>query len=251
MLRPAQRPTAELIDAVEPLGQLQFLTNRFGPMKLATRVLANLALDGKWPPISFFHTHAAATARHVGWRLRAEDLQQGRRGADRRWVAYPVGEDERAASERYIFSFTVFEGQTTATGPLAQLGLAAIEDGHAALTDRGWALAAAASPILDGEGVATLSEGETAILREAVRDLPDEAAAIAQFLRAVHLAAGRQGRIDELLGIWHSDWTADRAAAERSAMLGRLGELGVLRVNGRGPTAQIELMDSVQFESNE
>jgi hypothetical protein len=248
VLRPPDDATAPLVDAVEPAGQLQFLTNRFGPLKLATRILANLAHDGSWPELSHFQTQAAVAARRVGQRLRAEDQEQGRGGAARRWVAYPVGKDERAAGERYAFSFTLFDGEAGATGPLAQLGLAAIADGRAALTERGWTLAAMRSPTLDGSEGSTLSVDEVGILRRAVLDLPEEAAAIAEFLRAVRLAAGRQGRVDELLGTWHAEWTADRAAAERSAMLGRLGELGVLRVDGRGPSAQIELMDSDEFE---
>jgi hypothetical protein len=250
LLRPDQSSTP-LADPVEPVGQLQFLTNRFGPLKLATRVLANLVDEDGWPELVAFHAQASALARSVGRRLRTEDLERGRRGSNRRWIAYPVGEDERAAFGRYVFSFTLVDGDAGAAGPLAQLGLAVIENGRAALTRRGWELAAAPSPTLDGEGTSTLSADEVRILRTAVHDLPDEAAAIAEFLRAVRVAAGRQARVDELLGAWHGDWTVDRAAAERSAMLGRLGELGVLVVNGRGPTARIELTDSLEFEENE
>jgi hypothetical protein len=251
----AARPVGEsalgLAEPVVPAGQLQFLTNRFGPLKLATRVLANLSASGEWPELGHFQTTAAAVARSVGQRLRIEDEEQSRRGVKRRWVAYPVGKEERAAAERYVFSFTLVPGDLEATGPLAQLGLANIDDGRALLTERGWQLAAAASPTLDGYGAGTLSADEVGILRGSLLQLPDEAAAIAEFLKAVRTAAGSQGRVDELLNVWHADWTVDRAAAERSAMLGRLGELGVLRVTGRGPNARVELVDSVPFEKHD
>jgi hypothetical protein len=247
--RPPKQAAIALAEPVEPSGQLQFLTNRFGPLKLSTRVLAGLSRDGQWPELADFHSHAAATARHVGQRLRREDVEEGRRGAERRWVAYPVGKDERAATDRFIFSFGIFAGDLGASGPLAQLGLANVADGRAVLTARGWELAAVDSPTLDGDSVGTLSQDEISILRACLLQLPEEASAITEFLRAVRMAAGAQGRVDELLGAWHHDWTADRAAAERSAMLGRLGELGVVRVSGRGPVALIELLNSREFEN--
>jgi hypothetical protein len=249
--RPTGEAPLELADPVAPEGQLQFLTNRFGPIKLAARVLANMSLTGAWPAVADFQTQAATVARRVGQRLRVEDTEHGRRGVDRRWVAYPVGEGERAAFERYTFSFTLFPGDVEATGALAQLGLANIDDGRAVLTAIGWEFAAAPSPTLDGDGLGTLSADEVGIVRGCLLRLPDEAAAIREFIKAVRTAAGVQGRVDELLGAWHADWTVDRAAAERSAMLGRLGELGVLRVTGRGPNARIELVDSVEFEKQD
>jgi hypothetical protein len=249
--RPPGEAPLELADPVAPVGQLQFLTNRFGPIKLAARVLANMSLSGAWPELADFQARAASVARQVGQRLRAEDAEQGRRGVDRRWVAYPVGEGERAAFERYVFSFTLFPGDAEASGALAQLGLANIDVGRAVLTPIGWEFAATPSPTLDGAGLGTLSADEVGIVRSCLRRLPPEAAAITEFIKAVRTAAGVQGRVDELLGAWHADWTVDRAAAERSAMLGRLGELGVLRVTGRGPNARIELVDSVEFEKHD
>jgi hypothetical protein len=249
--RPPMAP--ELTLAAEPAvsGQLQFLTNRFGPIKLATRVLANLARDGAWPAVTPFQRTAANEARDVGERLRSEDKAAARRGSTRRWVAYPVGEDERAAHDRFVFSFTVAVFDRRLGGPLAQLGLVGGTPDAVALTDVGWELAAASSPTLDGVGEGTLGDDEIRIFRSRLLALSDEAAAVREFLRAVRRGGGIQGRVDELLSTWHAEWTGDRAAAERAAQLGRLGELRVLRVAGRGPSARIELLESKEFEGED
>src|SRR4051794_30658954 len=76
--RPSERPACELAHPVAPAGQLHFLTNRFGPLKLATRVVANLSRDGAWPELSEFQRQAAAVARQIGQRLRAEDVEEER-----------------------------------------------------------------------------------------------------------------------------------------------------------------------------
>jgi hypothetical protein len=246
---PSTDANVELAAAPQPAGQLQFLTNRFGPLKVAVRVLANLALGaGSWPTVGAFQDTAANVAREVGLRLRAEDVKADRKGATRRWVAYPVGTDEARARERFIFSFTVAVADQVIGGPLAQLGCVAGDAAKIALTEAGWELAHAPSPTLDGTGEGTLSAEEMRILRARLLVLPGEADAIREFLRAVRRGGGTQGRVDELLTTWHSDWTGDRAAAERSAMLGRLGELGALYVVGRGPAARIELLETAGFE---
>jgi hypothetical protein len=246
---PPDLPDLEVAALPETAGQLHFLTNRFGPLKLATRVLANLAVRQRsWPAVDEFPQTAAAVARRVGLKLRADDTSAGRRGGARRWIAYPVGAEEAAAVDRFVFSFTIAASERTLVGPLVQLGCVGGDTGAVALTKIGWQLAHAPSPTLDGGSNGTLSDEEVRILRARLLALPDEGAAISEFLSAVRRCGGLQGRVDELLSTWHSEWTTDRAAAERAAMLGRLGELGVLHVVGRGPTARIELLDSAAFE---
>jgi hypothetical protein len=246
--RPTEQPAAELTSQPStPRGSLLFLTNRLNPLKLSARVLANLAREGDWPELREFQLAAARAARGLGQRLRAEDKEAGRRGAAKRFVGYPVGDDQDAAFGRFIFSFTIEQVSGRAAGPLAVLGLADVVDGRAVLTESGWRLAAAPGPLLDG-GDGILAREEIVIFRERLRAAPDEREAIAEFLAAVHRAAGAQPRVDEVLSTWHKDWSSDRAAAHRAAMLGRLGELRVLRVTGRGGRAQIELLDTSGFD---
>lgn len=245
-------PTQALQAKVAPTpdktrGELHFLTNRLNPVKVSLRVLANMSTGGEGPDVGTFHEGGSRVARSIGIALRLEDREARRRAAARRFIGYPVGDDEHATLDRFAYSFMIGEAHGRATGPLAILGLADVVDGRVLLTSAGIGLADAPSPLLDG-GEGTLSAKEIELLRERLMRAVDERKAIVEFLGAVHRAAGAQPRVDELLATWHSDWTSDRAAAHRAAMLGRLGELRVLRVTGRGSRAMIELLDTDGFE---
>ncbi len=232
-------------------GQLSFLTNRLSPVKVATGVLAALSSEGSWPALGDLQVQAADAARTLGLRLRKEDQRAGRRGAARRWTGYPVGEDADAARGRYIASFTAVAKDDALHGPLIVLGLAESTDrGRIALTEAGYELAQASSP-LDEAGEHTLSEPEVEIFRRQLQAAPDEMEAIEEFLGAVRHVAGIQTELDALLATRHADWSANRASAERAAMLGRLGELGMLRVEGRGSSARIELVETRGFEKGD
>lgn len=229
---------------------LFILTNRFGPLKVAARALANLS-EGEAPPsLQDFQRQAAFTAREFGFRLRDEDSASQRIGIHRRAVAFPVGKNERAAADRFIFSFTLTVGTTGAVGPMAVLGLAVVTDDRVSLTQQGWALALEPSPLIDGIGEGTLSGQEAALLRASVLSAPAELHAVRRFISAVKRSAGSQRRLDEVLLKENKDWTADLTIAHRSAMLGRLADLHVLEVLGRGPRAEIHLLDSAdEFET--
>jgi hypothetical protein len=242
--RPATPLSLELADA-EPASvlPLPFLTNRLGPLKASVRALANLAArDGEWPRLRDFQAKAGHAARERGLQLQAEDRAAGRRARLKRSVAWPIGANPAAALERFAFAFTLGADGPAPVGPLATLGLASLADGRVLLTRSGWELVVAPSPVLDG-GEGTLGSEEIGILRACLLKSSPEREAVAEFIQAVSRAAGVQPRIDELLGAWHSAWSADQAAAQRSAMIGRLEELGVLDVSGRGAKAVVALID--------
>lgn len=239
----------EILDPpTETRGRLPFLTNRLSPIKTATKALAELGAEGEWPALGDFQVHAAGVARSLGLRLRSEDRRAGRRGAGRRWTGYPVGDNAEAARGRFAASFTAYHRDGALWGPLAVLGLAATtNDGRIGLTHDGYELAGALSPLIDA-GDRTLSSPEIDVFTRRLHVAVDETAAIGQFLGAVRHVAGGQSDLDALLATRNPDWSANRASAERAAMLGRLGELGMLRVEGRGSQAQIELMNTMGFE---
>jgi hypothetical protein len=249
--RPTQLLTLQFAPA-DPASDiaLPFLTNRFSPLKGSVRALANLAIrDEEWPRLRDFQAKAGHAARERGVHLLSEDRAAGRRAREKRSVAWPIGSNPASALERYAFAFTLSMDGDSATGPLATLGLATVTDGCAVLTEPGWEFASATSPVLDG-GDGTLSGDEVALLRDRLLRAPSERQAIAEFLSAVRRAAGAQPRVDELLSAWHAEWSADQAAAQRSAMIGRLGELGMLQVTGRGGKAVIQLGDIQSFEDD-
>lgn len=251
LARPSSGLPVQLADA-EPASvlPLPFLTNRMNPIKAGVRALANLAArDGEWPRLHDFQAKAGHAARDHGLQLQAEDRAAGRRARLKRSVAWPIGANPASALERFAFAFTLAADGDSPVGPLATLGLATLSRGRAVLTTPGWELASAPSPVLDG-GEGTLSADEIAILRKCLLRSAPEREAVAEFIRAVRRAAGAQPRIDELLGSWHSDWSADQAAAQRSAMIGRLQELGIVEITGRGARAVVALIDVDGFDSD-
>src|SRR2546427_4454949 len=127
-------------------------------------------------------------------------------------------------------------------GRMIVLGLGSVQGGRAVLTEAGWRLALAPSPLLDGVAGLTLSEEEAAILRRQVIRARGELGAVREFLEIVRRAAGSQRRIDELLAARYPDWTEMLTVAHRSALLGRLSDLAVLEVTGRGPSAKTRLL---------
>lgn len=235
-----------------PAGRLSFLANRLNPVKVFCRALANAALTaGEWPHPHFLVQDAGLAARDLGVRLRAEDAAAGSKGHDRRWVAYPVGERVEAAVLRFGAAFGAAHTPSGELGgPLVILGLAAASGDTVALTEAGWQLAALPSPLL-GEadaGRARLSDEEARLLRARLLDAPQERKLIVDFIEAIREAEGQQTLVDRALVGRRSDWSAERAASERAALIGRLHELGAVRVVGRGRGARIDLLDTQALE---
>jgi len=217
------------------------LTNRLSPLKIALRVACNLASDSEWPTIRSFHQAAGHCARLVGVRLRAEEERSGTRGAERRSTAYPCGEDERKALDRFIAHFTTAKRSGSAPGPLEILGLAALEDGRLHLSADGWALGIEASPLLGECEGATLSDAERRVFLQRIASSPGESHAIRELLRIIKRAAGNQQRVDELVSLAHAEWTPTLAISHRAAIVGRTRELGLVDLKGRGVEANLLL----------
>lgn len=239
------RPDAKLLPAFATPGPseaaISALTNRLSPLKIALRVACNLASETEWPTIRAFHEAAAQCARMVGVRLRAEEQRSGTRGAERRSTAYPCGEDERKALDRFIAHFTTAKRPGSAPGPLEILGLAALADGRLHLSADGWALGIEASPVLEECEGSTLSDSERRVFLRRIASSPGEAHAIREVLRIIKRAAGNQQRVDELVSLAHADWTPTLAVSHRAAIVGRTRELGLVDLKGRGVEAKLLL----------
>jgi hypothetical protein len=221
-------------DALSPL------TNRLLPIKVAARVLANCGETS----LDEFQEAAATTARALGLRLRAEDARAQKKGAARRWIAFPTGEDEVAALSRYVHHFALtLDGRGTAIGPLPQLGLAGLsDDACPVLTELGGRLAIAANPVLDGateDGV--LSAPERDVFLDGIRANLEEAASVEEFVRLVDETAGRQSALDRSIRDRHPNWSDAQVVAHRAAMIGRLRDLELVSVEGRGANASVTL----------
>jgi hypothetical protein len=223
--------------------ELFVLTNRLGPIKIACRVLANLQAGGDAPTVEAFQEQAARAARELGLRLREQDQALTRRGSSRRSTAFPIGKSERAALDRFISSFALGSDRGVAQGPLALLGLANVLDGRVNLTEAGWSLAVAPSPLVDDAQGATISPEEAKILREQISRCPGERRAVENFLKIVRETGGVQSKVDIALQKANKAWSAEFTSSHRAAMTGRLTELGLVNVSGRGPKGQIRILE--------
>lgn len=217
------------------------LTNRLSPLKIALRVLCNLTTETEWPTIHAFHHSAALCARHLGERLRTDETARGVRGAERRSTAFPCGHNERKSLDRFIAHFTTAKRTGSTPGPLETLGLAVLNEDRIELSADGWALGIEASPLLGECAGSTLSEAERKLLLLRVASVSGEAQAIREVLRTIKRAAGNQRRVDELITLAHSSWTPALAISHRAAIVGRIRELGLVDLKGRGAEARLLL----------
>ncbi len=223
------------------------LTNRLFPIKVACRVAANLS-GGPPIPLASFHQKAAGAARSLGLRLRREDLEAGRKGLDRRWIGLPVSDAQDPALRRFMSSFTLHTAASgSAHGPMIQLGLAVLGDDSrdVQLTKAGWQLAVAPNPILDESQNGVFNAIERDLLIEALCAQSAERQGVLDFIEITRKAKGRQSAVDRALQETHGEWSSARVGAHRAALVGRLWDLGLASVIGRGPSAEIVLDDTV------
>ena len=218
-----------------------FLTNRLAPIKVATRVLANMRGQGEWPPLREFQLSAAIAARELGLRLKKSDQQNGIPPTDRRSTGFPVGPQERNSLDAFVDRFTLTEQGAGPGGPLAVLGLATARTGRAVLTHAGWRLGTESSPLIDGVAGRSLSAAEQTILLEQLQKASRELALVREFLGFAAVGRGIPAIVDEFLADSHPEWGND-VASWRSAMLGRLRELDVVQVEGRAAKTRIKLL---------
>ena len=206
LAKPTEPPERLLEPRASSSEELFVLTNRFGPIKIACRVLSNMRREGRGPTIEDFQESAAKSARQLGLKLRERELAEGLRGSRRISTAFPVGKNERAGLNRFIASFTVGENQGAVSGPLAILGLANIEHGSVYLTEAGWELASAPSPLLGEAAGTTLSTEESTILIKRVAESPGERRAVRRFLDVVKKTGGTQSKVDAELRRANPSW---------------------------------------------
>ncbi len=218
------------------LHPLSFLTNRLNPFSIVVRIVANL----HQPNPKTFIKEATRVAHEVGLYLRSLDRSAGLKRDKWRSVSWPVGTDVNRTMEKFRVSYLIDD---SGNGPLFNLGLANIIDEESiCLTPLGKELAQAPSPLLgeDSEGW-TLSQNAKSVLQACVLQNKHECSSIRTFLKAVENHDGIQAKIDKDLGTSESNWTNAHVVSHRAAMIGRLHDIDVISVKGRGPNAVINI----------
>lgn len=242
LLRPEEGVAQDLpMEAhVAPTKPLFALTNRLNPFPTASRVLVNMASQGPVPVDSFIR-EASGFARTIGLHLRDEDRRMGRKGSQKLHVGWPVGEDSEKSLDRFAWSFLVWPKTNNGGGPMVELGLAVTRENFVLPTREAFELAQAPNPILREASGGVLCAYQQELLRRLIAGMEDEADEVEFFLRAVTDNEGSQPLVDDSLLADNQGWSRNQVIAHRAAMLGRLRDLGVLVVEGSGPSALISL----------
>lgn len=241
VLRPLGTADIKTVEASTPRNALFMLTNRMNPFPIPLRVLVNMTLSGGPPSFDAFASAASEAARSVGLELQRRDALAGPGPRGRRAVGWPVGEEAWKSRERFTASFLLRQTQSGHAGPLLELGLCNVRDELVFPTERGLLLGGLANPLLGETAGEGLSEAQQELLRASLRHCAPEYTEICLFAEALSLARGDVTSADAILARVHEDWNAAQISAHRSAMLGRLVDLSVLQVWGRGRTAKATL----------
>lgn len=225
-----------------PPKHLSFLVNRLNPLPAVCRSLARTA------PQDFEGLDAVVgePARAVGVRLKSDDAIKKRSMVDRLATSWPVGADARKSIDKFLAAYI---GDLSHPGALVQLGLGVWDEvGQLRLTPLGAELATCESPIVDNVAHkhGRVSEKAIQILKQAISSNPAELELMTTFLEAVSRHSGRQAQVDGELA-QRMDWSPDVAASTRAAVVGRLRDLNVVEVNGRGAKAKISILDAQPF----
>jgi hypothetical protein len=253
LLRPASM-TRQTMAPASTGRPLPGMTNRLTPFVIAARVLVNMTVDsGRFPDLPEYVQTASKLARDVGQNLRHQDRQLGLRGIQRRWISFPVGDDPKKSLSRFRTSFLINRPGVRGQGPLAEIGLAAWEAGVVGPTDRCVELAMAPSLILDGDTKSdrTLHPKQQSILRDAIREIPGERAAVREFFNVVEMTGGHQHRVDQELAVRSGGAMSTQVKVHRAAMVGRLRDLGDLEIEEEEVGPLIRMTDSGMSFSEE
>lgn len=239
---PSSAVAAVEVSPPAPSKYLSFLVNRLNPLPAVCRSLARTA------PQDFEGLHAVVgePARLVGVRLKSDDVINKRPMADRLATSWPVGDDAKKSIDKFLAAYV---GDSGHPGALVQLGLGVWDDvGQLRLTPLGADLARCESPIVDSvaRDYGRVSEEAIRILKQAISSNPAELELVTVFLEAVSRHHGSQAQVDGELA-QRMNWSADVAASTRAALVGRLRDLNVVEVSGRGAKAMISVVDAELF----
>lgn len=243
LARPSDRDLE--IAPAAPEQALSFLTNRLGPLTAVVRIISNLYTDSGPPTVGSVLAEVPPVVRRFALTLRDRDDRERVPYAHRRSTGWPAGDDADKSVTRFCDSYLLTEA---GHGPLVDAGLASVRAGRVLLTEAGLHVAHSLSPLFDDvENGWSIGPEAVDGLRAALLDNLDEVYEMSVVL-ATAVRNPRQGQVDRALTEAHPEWTETAIASGRAALLGRLRDLDVVSVTGRGPAASVvPLASAVEF----
>ena len=210
--------------------------NKFLPVKITTRVLANMQHENKTPVLlDMLQENASVEARKLGQTLVRKERGSGRKRGDRLFTALPVKRSSDKSRLRFKSHFVGSLSGDKIDGMPGALELIHISKGsdgkdYVFISERGLSFAGLPNPIIDNNDYnSTLSEEEKAFLVAEIRSrLPDEYEAIRSVLKLIN-----EGNVDTKallseLKKTHPELSHNKLTIFLSGMLNRLADLGLV-----------------------
>ena len=236
--------TVDPPDGSKASDQLWGQFNRFFPVKVTMRVLANILNEnGMACALKDVQEKAAMEAQRIGQELERIDDRMDRKRGDRLSTGLPFakGRDEYKALTRFKMHF-VGNPSKTKNGELKINGAPAVlrfvdifEEGGSwkmGITKMGLEFAWMSNPILeegDYRGSSPFSDKERGFLLEHIRqNLSSEADLVKSVLQWITDGENTPPKLSALVMGLDKEWSENVAATMRAGLIGRLSELGVI-----------------------
>jgi hypothetical protein len=222
-------------------GEMYGLWNRFFPVKITTRVLANMLKgDGARVPLEALQENASRNARALGKLLLKKERDLGRKRHDMIATALPTKRDEFKAKGRFKSHFVGYlskRGKEVriegAPAVLRFINISKGEDGHdqVGLTAAGLRFALLGNPVIDQEDFnSSLSDEERRFLIEHISvELPEERKLMRYLLQSIKGGAANPHALqEEVKKLRPTLNERTELVTFRSGLLSRMSELRLL-----------------------
>ena len=211
--------------------------NRFFPVKIVTRVAANLAKEysSDYVLLGELQEKSAQIARELGKVIERKDKQMGRKRGTIISAGLPIGRDQDKAKSRFKNQFVGYMAGNRMEGAAPTLKfLDMMKDEKnsvlAGITDFGLRFASLSNPVIDLEDYSTaLSAEEVGFLLDHIAsEVQGEAKLIRLILAGVKEGVATPEELNDRVKAYSPDWKRNEVVLMRAGVVSRIGELGLL-----------------------
>lgn len=211
--------------------------NRFFPVKIATRVAANLAKEysSGYAPLEELQEKSAQIARELGKVIEQKDKQLGRKRGTIISAGLPIGRDHNKATSRFKYQFVGYMVGNRIEGAAPTLKfLEMVKDEKnsvmAGITDPGLRFASLSNPVIDLKDYSTALSAEEVefLLDHIASEVLGEAKLIRLILAGVKEGIATPEELNRLVKGYNPDWKRNEVIMMRAGVVSRISELGLL-----------------------
>lgn len=246
--------TLKAPDETEVVGQILWgQYYRFLPVKLATRVLANLS-DQKLPKLYDFFDACTAEALKIRPMLVKIDKKERIEQGEKLSASFPTNEDKsmKRFANQYLMYVRSSDGKLDGMMPCLKFANMTVEDNNIriGLTKFGLEFSRLQNPILDNTGTQALSQEEKEFLFNNIADnLPKEYEHMMTAISAISSGINSRDELNQTLSKFYSkhhngdEWSEAVVNTMRSGLFSRMTELGVINREKKGRNVIYDLSD--------